>query len=188
MAKTLTYTISLLLATLLCLLTTSQAHIKIHIVGGSYGASGKSNQRLQLAKSNWQQHLIAYWNLLLEFGHFDLDWNLLSLLSCGLAPIVYPTTSINITFISPVAHLPRVLETLEESAIMFLYTSGLQNVVVGSTEDDFATCQQKNVVDILYQGPSITELTEAGTHYYYCSVGLHCEGGQKLKINVNASA
>ncbi|KAG6536082.1 hypothetical protein ZIOFF_001124 [Zingiber officinale] len=133
MAKTLTYTISLLLATLLCLLTTSQAHIKIHIVGGSYG---------------WK---------IPPTTTFYQDW------------------AKNQTF-------------LVGDKLMFLYTSGLQNVVVGSTEDDFATCQQKNVVDILYQGPSIAELTEAGTHYYYCSVGLHCEGGQKLKINVNASA
>ncbi|XP_074577508.1 cucumber peeling cupredoxin-like [Curcuma longa] len=133
MAKIQSYTISLVLATLLSLLAASQAHLKIHIVGGSYG---------------WK---------IPPTTTFYQDW------------------AKNQTFVAG-------------DKLMFLYTSGMQNVVVGSTEDDFATCQQKNVVDILYEGPSTVELTEAGTHYFYCSVGLHCERGQKLKINVNASA
>ncbi|RWW05061.1 hypothetical protein GW17_00031686 [Ensete ventricosum] len=57
-----------------------------------------------------------------------------------------------------------------------------------SEEEEFAYCKQTNVEDVQFVGPTILELTKAGVHYFYCSVGLHCEGGQKLRVNVTDGA
>ncbi|WOK91391.1 hypothetical protein Cni_G00082 [Canna indica] len=68
--------------------------------------------------------------------------------------------------------------------LVFLYTTGMENVIEGSTEEDFKYCNQNDVVDINYAGPTTVELTKPGPHYFYCGVGLHCEDGEKLYINV----
>lgn len=63
----------------------------------------------------------------------------------------------------------------------------VQNVVELSSAEDFAGCTTNNVIDIHFKGPTILELTAAGPQYYLCSVGLHCENGQKLSINVSST-
>ncbi|RZS04400.1 hypothetical protein BHM03_00034740, partial [Ensete ventricosum] len=67
-------------------------------------------------------------------------------------------------------------------------TSDGANVIEASEEEEFAYCKQTNVEDVQFVGPTILELTKAGVHYFYCSVGLHCEGGQKLRVNVTDGA
>ncbi|CAA7402664.1 unnamed protein product [Spirodela intermedia] len=71
--------------------------------------------------------------------------------------------------------------------LVFMYTSGLQNVLEVS-EKDFEECTQEEVVDMYYAGPTVLEITKPGPHYYYSGIGTHCEDGQKLSINVSATA
>jgi Plastocyanin-like domain len=52
------------------------------------------------------------------------------------------------------------------------------------TKEDFDKCDDRQVINRWIIGPSIINLTEPGMHYYYDSIGLHCEAGQKLSINV----
>ncbi|KAF8380102.1 hypothetical protein HHK36_027572 [Tetracentron sinense] len=61
--------------------------------------------------------------------------------------------------------------------------TGVHNVLELSKKD-FEACTQKNVTEMYYSGPTILELTIPGDYYYYCGVGTHCEGGQKLSITV----
>lgn len=71
--------------------------------------------------------------------------------------------------------------------VVFPYKVGVHNVVEVSKED-FENCSQFNVIERHREGPLMLELTKPGPHYYYCGVGLHCELGQQLAINVSAEA
>ncbi|MQL75845.1 hypothetical protein Taro_008238 [Colocasia esculenta] len=70
--------------------------------------------------------------------------------------------------------------------LVFMFTSALQNVLQVS-QKDYEECTQEHVVDRYYAGPTVLMINESGPHYYYCGIGLHCEGGQKLAINVSAT-
>ncbi|KAF8412149.1 hypothetical protein HHK36_000105 [Tetracentron sinense] len=70
--------------------------------------------------------------------------------------------------------------------LVFLYRTGVHNVLQVN-EKDFNACTQKEVIDMLYSGPTIMNLTEPGDYYYYCGVGTHCEAGQKLAITVTTA-
>ncbi|XP_008798641.1 umecyanin-like [Phoenix dactylifera] len=71
--------------------------------------------------------------------------------------------------------------------LVFPYKVGVHNVIEVPKED-FENCTQFKVIERHHEGPLILELTKPGPHYYYCGVGLHCELGQKLAINVSAEA
>ncbi|CAD5189640.1 unnamed protein product [Musa acuminata subsp. malaccensis] len=126
-------TLLLLVVAMSCLVTVSQAHQKIHIVGGSYGWKIPPNKTFYEEWANKQNFFVG-------------------------------------------------------DKLVFLYTTGLQNVIEASEEEEFVYCKQTNVEDVQFVGPTILEVTKAGVHYFYCSVGLHCEGGQKLRINVTDEA
>ncbi|URE19363.1 Plastocyanin-like domain [Musa troglodytarum] len=126
-------TLLLLAASMSCLVTASQAHQKIHIVGGSYGWKIPPNTTFYEEWANKQSFFVG-------------------------------------------------------DKLVFLYTTGLQNVIEASEEEEFTYCKQTNVEDVQFVGPTILQLTKAGVHYFYCSVGLHCEGGQKLRVNVTHEA
>nr|CAD1834124.1 unnamed protein product [Ananas comosus var. bracteatus] len=70
--------------------------------------------------------------------------------------------------------------------LLFPFRSSVYNIMEVSKED-FDACTQKNVTQRFHAGPAIVELTEPGPHYYYCGIGLHCEAGQKLSIDVAAT-
>ncbi|RWW77578.1 hypothetical protein BHE74_00014260 [Ensete ventricosum] len=114
-------TLLLLVAVMSCLVIATQAHQKIHIVGGSYG---------------WK--------------------------------------------------IPPNKTFYEEWANKYSFFVG--DKLEASEEEEFAYCKQTNVEDVQFVGPTILGLTKAGVHYFYCSVGLHCEGGQKLRVNVTDGA
>lgn len=67
---------------------------------------------------------------------------------------------------------------------MFLYRSGVHNIVEVPTREQFDACSMRNITSRYQSGPTIIELTEPGPRYYFCGVGEHCEVGQKLAINV----
>ncbi|KAL5203011.1 hypothetical protein ABZP36_013963 [Zizania latifolia] len=72
--------------------------------------------------------------------------------------------------------------------LMFLYRSGVYNIVEVPTKELFDKCSMKNITNRYQNGPTIIELTQQGPRYYFCGVGKHCEEGQKLAINVSAVA
>uniref|UniRef100_J3M9X5 Phytocyanin domain-containing protein n=1 Tax=Oryza brachyantha TaxID=4533 RepID=J3M9X5_ORYBR len=68
--------------------------------------------------------------------------------------------------------------------LMFLYRSGVYNIVEVPTKEQFDKCSMKNITNRWQNGPTIIELTQPGPLYYFCGVGKHCEEGQKLAINL----
>ncbi|KAM0912609.1 hypothetical protein ACQ4PT_012697 [Festuca glaucescens] len=72
--------------------------------------------------------------------------------------------------------------------LMFLYRSGVYNIVEVPSKDLFVGCSMRNITNRYQNGPTIIELTQPGPRYYFCGVGKHCEEGQKLAINVSAVA
>lgn len=66
---------------------------------------------------------------------------------------------------------------------VFLFRTGAHNIIEVN-EEEFKNCTQDNAIDMYYDGPITIELVKAGTFYYYCGVGIHCELGQKLKVTV----
>lgn len=67
---------------------------------------------------------------------------------------------------------------------VFLYRSGVHNIVEVPTRALFDACSMRNITSRYQNGPTIIALTEPGPRYYFCGVGEHCEVGQKLAINV----
>ncbi|KAJ4771386.1 Early nodulin-like protein 1 [Rhynchospora pubera] len=67
--------------------------------------------------------------------------------------------------------------------LMFLFHSSVYNIMQ-VTKEDFDSCDDRHVMNRWIIGPAFINLTQPGMHYYYDSIGLHCEAGQKLKINV----
>ncbi|KAL6618753.1 hypothetical protein ACP70R_033892 [Stipagrostis hirtigluma subsp. patula] len=72
--------------------------------------------------------------------------------------------------------------------LMFLYRSGVYNIVEVPTRDLFDRCSMRNIINRWQSGPTIILLEQAGSRYFFCGVGEHCEVGQKLAINVSAVA
>ncbi|CAM0953713.1 unnamed protein product [Alopecurus aequalis] len=70
--------------------------------------------------------------------------------------------------------------------LMFLYRSGVYNIVEVPSRDLFLGCSMRNITNRYQNGPTIIELTQPGPRFYFCGVGKHCEEGQKLAINVSA--
>ncbi|KAI3775444.1 hypothetical protein L1987_50020 [Smallanthus sonchifolius] len=71
--------------------------------------------------------------------------------------------------------------------LFFNFTTGLHNVAEVS-QAAFGPCTTANPISINPAGPATVTLTAAGAHYYICTVGTHCQIGQKLAINVSAPA
>ncbi|KAG2709724.1 hypothetical protein I3760_05G254600 [Carya illinoinensis] len=68
--------------------------------------------------------------------------------------------------------------------LVFLFTTGLHNVVEVKKED-YDECTQKHVIKTYTNGPAIFELTKPGDHFFICGLSNQfCNGGQKLSIRV----
>uniref|UniRef100_N1R219 Cucumber peeling cupredoxin n=1 Tax=Aegilops tauschii TaxID=37682 RepID=N1R219_AEGTA len=63
--------------------------------------------------------------------------------------------------------------------LMFLYRSGVYDIVQVPTKELFDACSMDNVTMRYQLGPTIIKLDTPGPRYYFCGVGEHCEGGQK---------
>ncbi|CAL9062800.1 unnamed protein product [Musa banksii] len=176
-------TLLLLVVAMSCLVTVSQAHQKIHIVGGSYGWKIPPNKTFYEEWANKQSFFI----LSLHRTPYEDIHFLFSLISKKTKQKRKEMNDQSLfSFVFSLRYTG--LHGLALGAAVFLYTTGLQNVIEASEEEEFVYCKQTNVEDVQFVGPTILEVTKAGVHYFYCSVGLHCEGGQKLRINVTDEA
>lgn len=60
--------------------------------------------------------------------------------------------------------------------------------VVQLPKASYDSCNKDSAIgDPITKGPAKVTLSTAGDLYFICSVGTHCQGGQKLAINVSAS-
>ncbi|CAH1426502.1 unnamed protein product [Lactuca virosa] len=71
--------------------------------------------------------------------------------------------------------------------LLFNFTTGFHNVAEVS-QAAYAPCTTANPISIATTGPARVTLNAPGTHYYICTVGTHCQIGQKLTINVSAAS
>ncbi|MFS7991428.1 putative Blue (type 1) copper binding protein [Helianthus anomalus] len=69
---------------------------------------------------------------------------------------------------------------------VFNFTTGFHNVAEVS-QAAYGPCTTANPISTITTGPATVTLTAAGPHYYICTVGTHCQIGQKLSINVSAA-
>ncbi|XP_023733999.2 cucumber peeling cupredoxin [Lactuca sativa] len=72
-------------------------------------------------------------------------------------------------------------------SLVFNFTTGAHNVAEVS-QAAYGPCTTTNPISIATAGPATLTLTTPGTHYYVCTVGSHCQIGQKLTVNVVAAA
>ncbi|KAL7600303.1 hypothetical protein Lser_V15G23968 [Lactuca serriola] len=68
--------------------------------------------------------------------------------------------------------------------LLFNFTTGFHNVAEVS-QAAYGPCTTTNSISIAATGPARVTLNAPGTHYYICTVGTHCQIGQKLTINVS---
>ncbi|CAK9310393.1 unnamed protein product [Citrullus colocynthis] len=60
--------------------------------------------------------------------------------------------------------------------------------VLKVTKDSFDACNSNNAIgNVITTGPATVKLDTAGVHYFICTVGQHCFGGQKLSVTFSAS-
>ncbi|CAH1426503.1 unnamed protein product [Lactuca virosa] len=71
--------------------------------------------------------------------------------------------------------------------LLFNFTTGFHNVAEVA-QAAYAPCTTANPISIATTGPARVTLNAPGTHYYICTVGTHCQIGQKLTINVSAAS
>lgn len=70
---------------------------------------------------------------------------------------------------------------------VFNFATGAHDVVQVPKES-FDSCSSANPIgDTITTGPVNITLSKAGNHYYICTIGQHCQGGQKLAITVSGS-
>lgn len=67
--------------------------------------------------------------------------------------------------------------------LIFNFTSGAHTVAEVS-QAAYGPCTTTNPISVTATGPARLTLNAPGTHYYICTVGSHCQLGQKLTINV----
>ncbi|XP_028555295.1 cucumber peeling cupredoxin [Dendrobium catenatum] len=70
---------------------------------------------------------------------------------------------------------------------VFLYRTSAENVLEVSAQD-YEDCGNGDIIEIYYRGPSTVQLSTPGRHFFYSGIGLHCEAGQKLAVNVVTTA
>ncbi|XP_058206878.1 umecyanin-like [Rhododendron vialii] len=70
--------------------------------------------------------------------------------------------------------------------LIFNYATGAHDVAEVS-KTAYEGCTSTTTITLATTGPTNITLSTAGEHYYICTVGSHCNGGQKLAINVTAS-
>lgn len=69
---------------------------------------------------------------------------------------------------------------------VFNFATGSHAVAI-VTLDAYNSCNVSNTIQVLQTGPVTLSLNTTGEHYYMCTFPGHCNGGQKLAINVVAA-
>ncbi|KAI6679340.1 hypothetical protein NL676_033221 [Syzygium grande] len=88
--------------------------------------------------------------------------------------IAYSTWAANKTFI--------VGDTL-----VFNFTTQ-EHDVAKVTKAAFDSCDPTSPISLQTDGPASIALNQSGEHFFICTIGQHCNRGQKLAINVTSSS
>ncbi|KAI3853034.1 hypothetical protein MKX03_033057 [Papaver bracteatum] len=96
----------------------------------------------------------------------------------------------------PLNFCPRIIEIVyRNSAVqssnfslhicfaVFNFETG-QHDLAEVSKEEFDNCTATNQTSIIRQGPANINLTSICPHYFICTIGKHCQFGQKLTINV----
>ncbi|XP_038687218.1 umecyanin-like [Tripterygium wilfordii] len=67
--------------------------------------------------------------------------------------------------------------------LRFPHKTGANNVAEVS-KSEYEKCSQGATIRMHADGPALIDLKAPGDYYFYSSIGLHCEVGQKLHITV----
>ncbi|XP_061340058.1 cucumber peeling cupredoxin-like [Gastrolobium bilobum] len=63
-----------------------------------------------------------------------------------------------------------------------------QHDVLEVPRESYNSCSSENSIGtVITTGPTNVTLNKGGEHYYICTIGQHCNRGQKLAINVSGS-
>ncbi|KAI4329342.1 hypothetical protein L6164_021616 [Bauhinia variegata] len=71
--------------------------------------------------------------------------------------------------------------------LQFNFQTNAHDVLEVQKESYDSCSSDKPIGSAFNTGPANITLSSAGEHYYICSVGQHCQNGQKLAITVSAS-
>ncbi|KAI3790284.1 hypothetical protein L2E82_03220 [Cichorium intybus] len=71
--------------------------------------------------------------------------------------------------------------------LLFNFTTGFHDVAEVA-QAAYGPCTTSNPISIVTNGPARVTLNAPGTHYFICTVGTHCQIGQKLTINVSVGS
>lgn len=70
--------------------------------------------------------------------------------------------------------------------LVFNFATGAHDVAT-VTKLNYDDCDDDMPIALVSAGPASINLTTAGMNYFICTIGDHCEGGQKLAVNVSAA-
>ncbi|CAL8172488.1 unnamed protein product [Prunus armeniaca] len=71
--------------------------------------------------------------------------------------------------------------------LVFKFSTGNHDVAE-VTKASYDSCNANSPISMATNGPANLTLTTSGEHYYICTFGGHCIGGQKLSINVTGTS
>ncbi|CAM8983852.1 unnamed protein product [Rhodiola kirilowii] len=70
--------------------------------------------------------------------------------------------------------------------LVFNFATGAHDVAT-VTKLNYDNCEDDTPLALATQGPARITLTTSGMNYFICTISNHCEGGQKLAVNVTAT-
>ncbi|KAK9706187.1 hypothetical protein RND81_07G109700 [Saponaria officinalis] len=71
----------------------------------------------------------------------------------------------------------------------FKFPNAIHTVAQVTSKESYETCDDKLDQNAkVFDSTTEVTLIEEGTYYFFCSVGRHCAGGQKLSITVPSTA
>ncbi|KAK9943927.1 hypothetical protein M0R45_009516 [Rubus argutus] len=68
---------------------------------------------------------------------------------------------------------------------ILVFNSTGDHTVADGTKEEYDNCSSSGII---FGSPVNVNLTTAGSHYYFCTVGDHCKQGQKFTITVGSSS
>ncbi|ONH98361.1 hypothetical protein PRUPE_7G246300 [Prunus persica] len=71
--------------------------------------------------------------------------------------------------------------------LVFKFSTGNHDVAK-VTKANYDSCSATSPISLETKGPANLTLSTSGEHYYICTFGGHCAGGQKLSINVTGTS
>ncbi|OWM65926.1 umecyanin-like [Punica granatum] len=74
-----------------------------------------------------------------------------------------------------------------EDVLVFNFATG-QHDVAHVTQANYNSCEDDSPIQLLTTGPANFTLNATGTYYFICTIGDHCESGQKVTVTVGSSS